>query len=119
MNLRHTAPLRLAVLVAFTSTAVAGDGSIDHDNAALRVIDHDRCRVIVPPRNQQNAMPSAGGCSDTDVIDVLWYYTGAALAVADGERDQQNRRRNRTEGPTTVWISWQGQMPEAALCLNH
>ncbi len=88
MNPRHAAPLCFAILVAFMSTPVLGDGSIDHDNVALRIIDHDRCRVIVPPGIPGNAIPSTGGCSDTDVIDVLWYYTGAALAVADGDRDQ-------------------------------
>ncbi len=88
MNSRHAALLPLATLVAFTSTAALGDGAIDRDSAALRIIDHDRCRVMVPPRNQQNAMRSAAGCSDTDVIDVLWYYTSAALAVADDDPDQ-------------------------------
>jgi hypothetical protein len=87
MNSRHAASLPLAFLVAFTSTAL-GEGSIDHGRVAMRIIDHECCRVIVPPRTPPSAVPSIAGCSDTDVIDVLWCYTAAALAVAGGDIDQ-------------------------------
>ncbi|MCH8824240.1 MAG: hypothetical protein IH984_12145 [Planctomycetes bacterium] len=88
MNSRHAASLRLAILVAFTFTTVVGAGSIDHDSVALCIIDHDCCRVIVPPMIPRSGEPATAGCSDTDVIDVLWCYTPAALAVADDDPDQ-------------------------------
>ena len=64
MKSGHAASLRLAVLVAFTSTAVLGEGSIDHDSVALHIIDHDCCRVVVPPMIPRGAVPSTAGCSD-------------------------------------------------------
>ncbi len=88
MNSRQAASLCLAVLVAFMSTTVLGGGSLDHDSVALRIVDHDCCRVIVPSLIRRSAVPSPEGCSDTDIIDVLWCYTPAALAVADDDLDR-------------------------------
>ncbi len=88
MDGRHAASRGLAILVVFTSTAVRGEESIDHDGVAMRIIEYNGCRVVVPPMIPPSAVPATAGCSDAEVIDVLWYYTPAALAVADDNPEQ-------------------------------
>jgi hypothetical protein len=88
MKSEHAVVPPLAFLVAFASAAALGAGPIDHDRVAMRLIDHECCRVIVPPSTPAGATPSTAGCSDADGIDVLWCYTATALAVAGGDADQ-------------------------------
>ena len=88
MKNHRVASLGLTVLIACLSVAALVEGSLDVASSDLRVIDHDGCRVIVPPRSLRTVEPVPAGCPDNDVIDVLWCYTPRALAVAGGDRAQ-------------------------------
>ncbi len=76
----------LTVLITCLSVGAIVEGAHDGASGDLRIIDHKDCRVIVPPRSARTAGPALAGCADEYVIDVLWCYTPAALAVAGGDR---------------------------------